>query len=220
MQSGDHVSVYADTDSLCRKGSIKKYDGIKVYVGNGVAQVSRSDIFTENDINSGVGIKMTEPLYSAPSLNAVLPDCMFLQNLPSIVVGHVMSPQSGDIVLDMCAAPGGKTTHLSSLMNDKGVVIAIDRAQSKVSRIDLNICKLNLHCIKTFAYDSTRLFSPDVPVIDADSLGKPPYPAETFDKILLDGPCSALGQRPQLISTASLKEVQSYPSLQRKIFAN
>ena len=57
---------------------------------------------------SGVAIQMTEAVYVAPSLNAELTDVIFLQNLPSIVASYVLDPQPGEIVLDMCAAPGIK----------------------------------------------------------------------------------------------------------------
>ena len=46
----------------------------------------------------------------------------------------------------------------------------------------------------------------------------PPYPSGTFDRILLDAPCSALGQRPQFVVRMNLKELQSYPRLQKKLF--
>lgn len=49
---------------------------------------------------------MTFPLYKCPSLNGILPHVLFLQNLPSVVVGHVLNPQPGEVILDMCAAPG------------------------------------------------------------------------------------------------------------------
>ena len=49
---------------------------------------------------------MTFPLYKCPSLRDVLPQWLFLQNLPSVVAGHVLNPLPGEIVLDMCAAPG------------------------------------------------------------------------------------------------------------------
>ena len=49
---------------------------------------------------------MRFPLYSCPSLSGVLPHLLFLQNLPSVVVGHVLGPRPGEIILDMCAAPG------------------------------------------------------------------------------------------------------------------
>ena len=55
-----------------------------------------------------------------------------LQNLPSIVAAQVMNPQSGWKVLDMCAAPGGKTTAMAEWMGDRGEVIALDRTHKKV----------------------------------------------------------------------------------------
>lgn len=55
---------------------------------------------------SGVAIQMRFPLYSCPSLSGVLPHLLFLQNLPSVVVGHVLGPCPGESILDMCAAPG------------------------------------------------------------------------------------------------------------------
>lgn len=55
---------------------------------------------------SGVAVEMTDPLYVAPSLDLELQDVVFLQNLPSVITSHVLDPQAGETVLDMCAAPG------------------------------------------------------------------------------------------------------------------
>ncbi len=52
----------------------------------------------------------------------------------------------------------------------------------------------------------------------ADVESGPPYPPGTFDRVMLDAPCSALGQRPALYSRASLSEIRSFPPLQRKLF--
>ena len=49
---------------------------------------------------------MLKPLYEAPSLDDVLPELVFAQNLPSIVCGQVLDPQPGDCVIDLCASPG------------------------------------------------------------------------------------------------------------------
>ena len=55
---------------------------------------------------SGIGVRMSEPLYDAPSLSDVLPAMLFPQNLPSILAAHVLAPLPGETILDMCAAPG------------------------------------------------------------------------------------------------------------------
>jgi hypothetical protein len=55
-----------------------------------------------------------------------------LQNLASLVAAHVLCPTPGSRVLDMCAAPGGKTTMLAQLMGDRGEVVAFDRSHAKV----------------------------------------------------------------------------------------
>ena len=57
-------------------------------------------------VSTGVGVRMTEPLYVAPSLADLARDVIFPQNLPSIVCVHVLDPRPGNVVLDMCAAPG------------------------------------------------------------------------------------------------------------------
>ena len=64
---------------------------------------------------SGVAIQMRFPLYSCPSLSGVLPHLLFLQNLPSVVVGRVLGPCPGEIILDMCAAPGLSSVLLSGI---------------------------------------------------------------------------------------------------------
>ena len=61
---------------------------------------------TSFSIFRGVALRMTEPLYEAPSLSDLSSEIVFPQNLPSIVCVHVLDPQPGERILDMCAAPG------------------------------------------------------------------------------------------------------------------
>uniref|UniRef100_H3DIA1 NOP2/Sun RNA methyltransferase 6 n=1 Tax=Tetraodon nigroviridis TaxID=99883 RepID=H3DIA1_TETNG len=138
-----------------------------------------------------------------------------LQNLPSVVVGHVLGPRPGERVLDMCAAPGGKTCHMAALMGDQGEVVALDRIKNKINRILENAQVLQLRSIKAFCFNSTQAVSTDAA---PHAEGEPPFPPESFDRVLLDAPCSGLGQRPIMGSTWSLKEICSYQPLQRKLF--
>ncbi|KAM5283969.1 tRNA (cytosine(72)-C(5))-methyltransferase NSUN6 isoform 2-T3 [Hipposideros larvatus] len=214
MKAGNVVSVYSDIKGKCKKGA-KEFDGTKVFLGNGISESSRKEIFSGLPDLKGVGIRMTEPVYLSPSFDNVLPNYLFLQNLPSSVVAHVLAPQPGERILDMCAAPGGKTTHIAALMRDQGEVIALDKVANKVKKIKQNALLLGLNSIRAFCFDGTKALKLDtVKGIE----GEPPFLPESFDRILLDAPCSGMGQRPNMACAWTLKEVTSYQPLQRKLF--
>jgi len=81
---------------------------------------------------------LEERLWEAPALSDWVREGrgrFMLQSLPAAVVGRVVGPKQGDKVLDMCAAPGGKTTHMAVLMGGKGHVVACDRSKRKVQGI-------------------------------------------------------------------------------------
>lgn len=82
-------------------------------------------MYYNNDC-SGVGVLMTEPLYEAPCLSDLRPDLIMAQNLPSIVCTHVLDLKPGERILDMCAAPGGKTMHIASKMQNKVILAFVE----------------------------------------------------------------------------------------------
>lgn len=102
-----------------------------------------------------------------------------IQDESSQCVARLLHPLPGDNVLDMCCAPGSKTTHMAALMENKGNIQAYDLYEHKIPLVEEQTKRLGIDIIHAKAYDSTKLT--DL------------YPAESFDKILLDGPCSGLG---------------------------
>ncbi|MEM9907262.1 MAG: 16S rRNA (cytosine(967)-C(5))-methyltransferase [Cyanobacteria bacterium P01_D01_bin.44] len=100
-----------------------------------------------------------------------------VQDSSAQLVDYLVDPQPGETIIDACAAPGGKTTHLAELMGDEGSVIGCDRTSSRTRKIQQNLKRLQLNSIATVICDSRN--NPDF--------------AETADRVLLDVPCSGLG---------------------------
>ncbi|XP_048856950.1 tRNA (cytosine(72)-C(5))-methyltransferase NSUN6 isoform X2 [Brienomyrus brachyistius] len=215
MKAGDSVAVCSDVEGRCTRGATD-FQGRKVFLGNGIAVMSRAEIFQADEPVRGVAVRVQEPVYHSPCFDGLLPRLVFLQNLPSVVVSHVLGPQPGERILDMCAAPGGKTSHIAALMGGQGEVMALDKIASKVERIRQNASTLELDCIAAYCFNSIRAVCADQAQVPGN--GGPPFPPESFDRVLLDAPCSGLGQRPNMASSLSLREVTSYQPLQRKLF--
>ncbi|XP_063093957.1 tRNA (cytosine(72)-C(5))-methyltransferase NSUN6 isoform X3 [Cavia porcellus] len=98
----------------------------------------------------------------------------------------------------------------------QGEVIALDKIPNKVEKIKQNALLLGLNSIKAFCFDGTKALKHDM---TEDTQEGPPFSPESFDRILLDAPCSGMGQRPNMACTWTLKEVMSYQPLQRKLFS-
>ena len=98
-------------------------------------------------------------------------------------VATLLAPQPGETVLDLCSAPGTKTTHLAELMRNEGRIIATDASAERLKRVDENCHRLGITIVETKAISNESLDIPEGP----------------FDAILIDAPCSntgVLGKRP------------------------
>ncbi|WOL14543.1 methyltransferase NSUN6 isoform X1 [Canna indica] len=124
-----------------------------LYIGEGTTSLSRATMFR---VSHGTAVEMTNRVYELPSFYDILEGEIFLQNLPSIVTASVLDPQEGERILDMCAAPGGKTTAIAILMRDKGEVIALDRSHNKVMDILKLAAEMDLTCIKAYKLDALK----------------------------------------------------------------
>ncbi|WP_072334762.1 MULTISPECIES: 16S rRNA (cytosine(967)-C(5))-methyltransferase RsmB [unclassified Paenibacillus] len=131
-----------------------------------------------------------------------------VQDESSMLVAEWVDPQPGERILDCCAAPGGKTTHLAEKMGDRGEVIACDLHEHKRQLVAGQAERLGLKSIHTLTADARRLAEH--------------YPPASFDRILLDAPCSGLGvirRKPDLKWSKSEAEIAEIAALQRELLA-
>lgn len=133
-------------------------------------------------------------------------DGMFVvQDEAAGLVGHVLSPRPGQIVFDMCAAPGGKTTHIAQLMGDVGQVIAIEEHQGKARLITEAARRLGMNSIQTICGDARKL---------------PEMLPHQADCVLLDAPCSGLGllrKKPDIRWRRQPSDIRDLVVLQREL---
>ncbi|MFC1690558.1 NOL1/NOP2/sun family putative RNA methylase [Nanoarchaeota archaeon] len=115
---------------------------------------------------------------------------------------EILDPQSGETVLDMCAAPGGKTTQLSQMMQNKGVVVAIDADIKRLFALKNNIERTS--CKNTVLYQKDARFVDDFEM--------------KFDKILLDAPCSGnFSTDPEWFNKRDIEGIRNNASLQKEL---
>ncbi|KAG1673418.1 hypothetical protein FOA52_002183 [Chlamydomonas sp. UWO 241] len=123
-----------------------------LFLGMGMTTGSRAQMF---HASRGVAVLLTFPAFRVPSAEG-LEGKVMLQNLPSVCAAVALSPPPGSRVLDMCAAPGGKTTLLAQLMGDRGEVVALDRSHAKVAEINALADELGLTCVRAMKMDATK----------------------------------------------------------------
>ena len=151
-----------------RKGSREALLGL--LLKNGVAAV------TTRWSPAGIWVQSRSTVNQLPGFQEGL---FQVQGEASQLVSYLVSPQKGERILDACAAPGGKTTHIAELLADTGELIALDKSERGIEKIRENVARLGLASLRTARSDVSS-----------------PLPAELcspYDRILVDAPCSGLG---------------------------
>lgn len=116
---------------------------------------------------------------------------------------NLLGVNPGDRVLDLCAAPGGKTAYIAAKMENKGEIVALDKYESRIKILQKNLGRLKVENVKFIETDALEYES-----------------TELFDKILLDAPCSGLGtltKKPDLKWKRELLDLKKLTELQYKL---
>ena len=131
-----------------------------------------------------------------------------VQDESSMTAARLLNPKAGDFVIDCCAAPGGKATHLAELMQNRGRIVAADIHEHKLKLIKANADRLGIKIIEPT-------------LIDAKNIGDKFF--EQADKVLVDAPCSGLGvlrRKADLRWKKNPDELKALPALQGEILSS
>lgn len=130
---------------------------------------------------------------------------IYMQDEASQLVAHVLGAAPGTRVLDACAAPGSKTTHIAALAGDHALVVAGD---------------LHEHRLRVVAETCARLGVVGVNLVALDAEAALPFATETFDRVLVDAPCTGTGtlrHNPEIRWRLSLDSFRELPAVQGRI---
>ncbi|KQL19044.1 16S rRNA (cytosine(967)-C(5))-methyltransferase RsmB [Cytobacillus solani] len=126
-----------------------------------------------------------------------------IQDESSMLAAYALGAEVNERILDACAAPGGKSTHIAEKMQNTGQVISLDLHEHKVKLIKENATRLELTNIEPSALDSRKV--------------QEYFEKESFDRILLDAPCSGLGvmrRKPDMKYTKKEEDLMQLSSIQ------
>lgn len=150
-------------------------------------------------INGGSSVE-ANPLFNEGKIT--------VQDESAMLVSTILEVEEGHNVMDLCAAPGGKSTHIGELLNNTGEVLAFDLHEKKISLIEENVNRLGLTNVKAKEMDATKL--------NAEYINY-------ADRVLIDVPCSGLGiirKKPEIKWNKTRKELKEIVHVQREIMKN
>ena len=133
---------------------------------------------------------------------------IYIQDESAMLVSYLLSPADAQCVVDLCAAPGGKTTHLAHLMRNAGKLIAVDVSAEKIALLEKNCRRVGAHNVETQVLDATKA---DLGFI------------KTADAVLIDAPCSGFGtlrRHPDIRWNKTFKQVRTLSEIQYSLLRN
>ena len=164
-------------------------------------------IETETIVDLPQGLKVMKSAGNLASLTEFQDGLFTIQDSSAQLVTQMLNPQPHETIVDACAAPGGKTSHIAELMGDTGKIIAIDCYSSRLKKIQQNIDRLGLKSIEIQEGDSSELELPE----------------QFADGVLVDVPCSGLGtmhKNPDIRWQKKPEQIAKLSELQLKILSN
>ncbi len=170
-------------------------------------RLQQEGIETETIPHLPQALRVKSPAGNLAETSAFKTGLFTIQDGSSQLVTHFLNPQPGEIVIDACAAPGGKTTHMAELMEDRGKIIAVELYPQRIAKIQENVQRLGLNSVEIHQGDSRYLNQWE----------------EMADRVLIDVPCSGLGilhRNPDIRWLRKPQQIQQLVELQTQLLEN
>jgi 16S rRNA (cytosine967-C5)-methyltransferase len=139
----------------------------------------------------------------------------YIQDEASQLVAHLVSPKRGEKILDACAAPGGKATHMAELMENDGVVYAVDKVKKRLHTLERLAKKHGINIIETKSGDAVDLELHPSLFSESSNVGAD---EGLFDAVLVDAPCTGLGvlgRTPDIKLNRRVEDISNRARLQK-----
>ena len=150
------------------------------------------------------GFKIKKTPLNLGSTHEYLQGFYYLQSIAPMLPAFILNPNPRDIVIDMCAAPGGKATHLAQIMNNEGNLILIERNKNRIPALEFNLRRMGVSNSIVINEDAVNLSKMNLKA----------------DKILLDAPCTGEGLIRQDSSrkrSKSMRDIDKLSTIQKKL---
>ncbi|MEE9377473.1 MAG: RsmB/NOP family class I SAM-dependent RNA methyltransferase [Candidatus Lokiarchaeia archaeon] len=150
------------------------------------------------------GFNVIRESHNLGSSHEFLQGYYYLQNVASMLSAIILDPKPNEIVIDMCAAPGSKSTHLAQLMGNEGSLILIDKYKNRIPALETNLRRMGISNSIVLNMDSINLSKLKI----------------YADKILLDVPCTGEGlirQDPSRKKSKKMRDIEKMASIQKNL---
>ncbi|MBD3193088.1 MAG: methyltransferase domain-containing protein [Candidatus Heimdallarchaeota archaeon] len=168
-----------------------------------IVAIGISNMHSGERKTSGIAIRTIQSFYEVPSLRKLGfhgSGKVYSQSLPAAYVAHVLNPKPREVIVDLCAAPGGKATSAAILTRDKAKIIAFDRSKKRIKKMQQLIKQQQLTSIRIIRANSIEYFK-------SHNI--------RADKVIVDPSCSAIGVRPKMYEKTTDKEIISVSKYQK-----
>ena len=149
-------------------------------------------------------LKVESGLAGLENSEAFAEGLFFVQNEAAALASHIAAPKPGNKILDCCAAPGGKTTHMAEITGGEADILALDSSSSRLELLKQNTGRLGINCVRVQQADCTDLSSLE----------------EDFDIVVADCPCSGLGiigRKPDIRLNMTYEKIEEIKQIQHDI---